>query len=130
MPLEILGPMVVFGILGIALLLHLAGQTDPLRLKNEKDVIRAWQREHPDDEVTRIHIAANKRSALLRTKEGALGLVRTLGADTALHDLSQSQWSTKGNTLTLRSDDFSAPRIRLTLAPEEQALWASLRDKT
>ncbi|MEO1364365.1 MAG: hypothetical protein AAFU86_11380, partial [Pseudomonadota bacterium] len=80
MPLHILLILVVGGIAGIALALHLLGMTgaDPLR----GDTARAaWLRAYPDDSVQRVAVSADGRVARIDCAAGR-GLVWRMGADT------------------------------------------------
>ncbi len=123
MPLEILGPMVVFGIAGIALALHLLGLTSPLRLTSEEAARAAWLREFPDDEITSISLASSGRAALVQLSTSALGLVHTMGADTMAHPLSGAIWHETAQGVRLTLPDFAAPRFDIALTPEERAHW-------
>ncbi len=127
MPLEILGPMVVVGIVGIALLLRYLGLAEPFQLTGEH-TRTAWLREIPDDVPKQILIASNRENALLKLASGKLGLVHVMGADTMARYLTDATWQHADTALTLKLDDFAAPHFTIALAPQEQAKWASLRD--
>ena len=127
MPLEILGPMVVLGIAGIALLLYRLGLAEPFQLTGEHSRT-AWLREVPDDVPTQILIAKTRQNALLRLASGQLGLVSVMGADTTARYLTDATWQHTDTALTLRLPDFAAPQFTIPLEPQEQAQWAALRD--
>ena len=130
MPLEIMGPMVVLGIAGIALLLHLTGQTAPMRLQTEEDAHRAWLREHGEDAPGIILVAADGRAALLRLASGALGLVTAMGADPSARYLTGASWETTTKGLRIRLPDFAAPRFDIALSEDDRAAWLALKDQT
>lgn len=130
MPLEILGPMVVLGIAGIALLLHLTGRTAPMRLETEEDARRAWLREHGEDAPGAVLVAASGRAALLRLSSGALGLVTVMGADPSARYLTGASWETTAQGLRIRPPDFAAPRFDIALSEDDRAAWLALKDKT
>lgn len=123
MPLDILGPLVVFGILGIAAILHLGGHSQVTPLSPDR-VAREWQAQFPDAAVSDMMISDDGRVALVRTDLGT-GMVWTMGADTAarLFDHLPSVRRTKGG-LDVRTGDFTAPRIRIALKDAgQQDLW-------
>ena len=127
MPLEILGPMVVLGIGGIAVFLHLAGLSKPFQLTGEH-TRTAWLREVPDDVPKQILIAPNRENALLKLASGELGLIHVMGADTTARYLTGATWSNSDTTLTLHLPDFGAPKFTIPLTPQEQANWTALKD--
>ena len=126
MPLEILGPVVVLGIAGIALLLHRLGLSEQFELTGEH-TRTAWLREVPDDVPTQILIAKTRNAALLRLASGELGLVSVMGADTAARYLTDARWQHSDEGITLHLPDFAAPHVTIPLEPHEQAQWSSLR---
>ncbi|MBU2983581.1 hypothetical protein KO498_17370 [Lentibacter algarum] len=127
MPLEILGPMVVLGIGGIALLMHFVGLSKPFQLTGEHSRT-AWVREVPDDVPTQILIANNQENALLKLASGKLGLVHVMGADTTARYLTGATWHSSNSALTIHLPDFGAPKFTIPLSPQEQANWTALKD--
>lgn len=123
MPLEILGPMVVLGIAGIALALHLLGLTAPRRLTTKDEARAAWLREHPDDDIAQVLLARSGRAALITLASGARGLVYAMGADTCAHPLKGARWQQRKNALRVGLPDFAAPHFDIALAPDELPIW-------
>ena len=117
MPLSVLIPMVVFGIAGIVVILHLLGLTAPASLPDAAAARRAWLREFPDLAPTRISLARDRRAALIETDDGP-GVVWTVGADTTARRLTRADVSHLDNRLDLRLGDFTAPRVQLELEPD------------
>ncbi len=124
MPLSILVPMVVIGIAGIAVLLHVLGKTGGRPLTSEDMARAAWLREMPDARIARVHLSRTGRAALIESDAG-LGIVWAMGADTAVRMLSGSRAEVRGHTLSLRLKDYDAPRIRLALDGNEAEDWAA-----
>ena len=123
MPLEILGPMVVLGIAGIALALHLLGLTAPRHQTTEDDARAAWLREHPDDNIAQVLLARSGRAALITLASGERGLVYVMGADTCAHPLTGAQWQQRKGAIRVTIPDFAAPRFDIMLAPGELSQW-------
>lgn len=121
MPLETLLILVVGGITTIAIILHLTGRSERAALR--PDTVRAaWLRHFPQDEVRDILLARDGHAALVETQAGP-GLLWALGADTVGRRLQDYTFSDTGDGLTIRFHDFTAPRVTLTLAPDETPIW-------
>jgi hypothetical protein len=125
MPLSILLPMVIAGIAGIALLLHLLGLSKPALIADEAHARRAWLREYPDDPPLRVMLCRARSAALIETARG-YGVVWPMGADTTARPLAGARLAATGSGLTLDLPDYTAPRIRLRLSPEEAAQWQAI----
>ncbi|QYX57506.1 hypothetical protein K1T73_03660 [Roseovarius sp. SCSIO 43702] len=123
MPLEILVPMVVLGIAGIAFLLHMLNLTDSRRLGDDDAVRAAWEREFPERPARSVTRSTTGRAALVETEHGR-GLVWCMGADTVVRALDDVTARVKNDTLILTTPDYGARRIRLHLAPGEAEAWA------
>lgn len=123
MPLHILLILVIGGIAGIALALHLLGLTgaQPLTPATAR---AAWRRAYPDDRVTQVAVTQDGRVARIETPAGR-GIVWQMGADTCARMLTGAEEAhARGSRVTLRLKDYAAPRIFLTLTEDEQADWA------
>ncbi|MBY5986410.1 MULTISPECIES: hypothetical protein [Roseovarius] len=127
MPLSILLPMVVLGIAGIAVLLHLLGLSQPATFDNEAAAGRAWLREFPEDTPTRITLSHDRHAALVETLQGR-GVVWPMGADTTARYLDGAEITQTGTGLRIALPDYTAPRITLTLDPEEARHWPGLME--
>jgi hypothetical protein len=125
MPLSILLPMVIAGIAGIALLLHLLGLSKPAVIADEAQARRAWLREYPDDPPLRVRLCRARSAALIETARGC-GVVWPMGADTTARHLSVAGVRRVRTGLTLDLPDYTAPRIRLRLSPEEVEQWQAI----
>ncbi len=122
MPLEILLVLVIGGISGIALLLHVLGLSAPLIFKTEADVNAAWLRAFPDDNFRAAQISADGRSALVESDQGT-GLVWSFGADTTARLIHDAEIAAHPDGLTLHLAEFTAPSLTLKLAEADRALW-------
>ncbi len=125
MPLEILLPMVILGIAGITVLLHLLGLSRPVLLANQSAARAAWLDEFPDDPPDRITLSQDHRAALIQTVQG-VGVVWPMGADTTARYLIDAQITLTAKGLRIDLPDYTAPRINLTLDTAEADLWPTL----
>lgn len=123
MPLHILLILVIGGIAGIALALHLLGLTGAPALS--RDTARqAWARAYPDDPARAVMVTQDGRVARIETQDSR-GLVWQMGADTCARMLTGTEEAhARGERVTLRLNDYAAPGIRLRLTPQEQSDWA------
>lgn len=121
MPLDILLILVVVGIASIAVMLHLSGKSKRARLTADS-ARTAWVRHFPDDRVSAVLAAQDGHAALVTTSVG-LGLIWSFGADTVARHLEQVSLEDTAKGLRFRFDDFTAPSVRVTLAPDERQLW-------
>lgn len=129
MPLHILLILVVGGIAGIALALHLLGmsQAPPLTPDSART---GWLRHSPNDVIQEVTVTRNGRAARIATDTGR-GIVWQMGADTCARLLDgQQQIHLHKGTVTVRLNDYAAPRIRLHLNPDEQDDWANWMTET
>ena len=129
MPLSILLPMVVIGIAGIAVLSHLLGLSRPLRFTDDAAAEAAWRREFPDVPARRVILCHDHSAALIETDAGP-GVVWPMGADSTARFLTGARFDRWAEGVTLTLPDFTAPRIRLRLDPEEADYWRSELEKT
>ena len=124
MPLTVLLILVVGGILGIALILHRAGLSQPLIL-TEAEARAGWVRHFPDQEVAQVLLTADGAAALIRTDQGA-GLVWTMGQDTVARPLTGCRVSWRGDDLRIGFGDFGITDLTLTLEPDVRAAWQTV----
>lgn len=125
MPLSILLPMVVLGIAGIAVLLHVLGLSRPALLADAGVARAAWLDEFPTDAPTRITLSHDNRAALVETAKGA-GIVWPMGADTTARYLTDAQITRTATGLRINLPDYTAPRIDVTLDTSEANRWPAL----
>lgn len=118
MPLELLLPLVVVGIAGIALLLHLTGHSRPFRLDDAATAAREWSRHFPQERPQAVHLAPG---AVLVETEFGVGLLRPFGADTIAHRIAAMERSSTG--LRIGFADWAAPDITLAVPPAIAADW-------
>lgn len=122
MPLSILLPLVVLGIAGIAVLLHLLGLSRRAVLADEATARAAWLREFPSDAPARVMLCHDRSAALIETGKGR-GVVWPVGADTTARYLTDARASPTKTGLRIDLPDYTAPRIHLTLDAGEAAEW-------
>jgi hypothetical protein len=121
--------MVMFGIAGIAVLLHLMGWSRPAVLEDETAAKNAWLKEFPDDPPKRVVLSHDKHAALVETPKGR-GVVWPMGADTTARYLDGARISLTSNGLRISLPDYTAPRILLTLDRDEAEQWPQLMERT
>lgn len=122
MPLEILGPLVVLGIAGIALLLHWLGLTAPRHFRTEDDVRRAWAREFPNTPPQDILMSSDAKAALILLGNRA-GLTWCFGDDTVSRLLRGHETTITPSGLRIALADFGAPQVNVTLTSADLAKW-------
>lgn len=121
MPLLMLLLMVVGGIGGVALLLHILGKSTRLVLTHD-GARTAWLRLFPDDTVTDITLSRDGHAALICTNQGP-GLVWSFGQDTVARYLNNVTVTETKKRLKIRFSDFTAPKASLVLTEPERAAW-------
>lgn len=121
MPLEILGPIVVLGISGIALALHLLGQSARLSF-DDASARQAWLRHFPSASVRDVMIAPDGHSALIHSTQG-YGVVWAMGADSSARFVAGAKARPSGDELMFLFNDLGTPRIRLSLPTQTQDKW-------
>lgn len=126
MPLPVLLALVIGGIGGIALLLHLLGYTTRLDLRDEEAAMRCWEREFPETPALSAHPDDTGKAALIETPRGP-GLVWAMGADSCARLMTEGgHYHFDGDQLTLTFDDPGMGHLHLALAPGTRADWAPL----
>lgn len=121
MPLPVLLVLVIGGIAGIALLLHLTGRSRVLVMSAE-DARTAWHRHMPDDEILDVIVSYTGHAALVTTSQGP-GLVWAFGADTTARHLRDYDMLETEDGLQILFHDFTAPSVTLRLTEPERAHW-------
>ncbi|SLN64305.1 hypothetical protein PSA7680_03391 [Pseudoruegeria aquimaris] len=122
MPLTVLGPLVVFGLLAIALTIRVLRVSQPFSFDSEADAVAALARHMPGRRATGVMLSADRRSALVETPEGGV-LIWAFGADTVAHALHGATPAPTRDGLRVRLHDFAAPGPRLALTPQERDEW-------
>lgn len=126
MPLSILLPLVVFGIAGIVIMLHLLGQSRVAVLASEAEARAAWEREMDDDPARAVTLAHDAHAALIETEAGRHGIVFPVGEDTTARYLDGARVVEVPGGLRIDLPDFTAPHIKLRLDAEEARRWPAL----
>lgn len=117
MPLEIILPIVVFGITGIVLLVHFVGWTQHRQIPDKALAQTIWQADFPGEVIANLAIDDTGLCALVTLTDGRKGLIWSFGDDAvARHlDVAPSVEATPTG-LHLRLADFTAPVVKLTLS--------------
>lgn len=115
MPLTILLPFVVFGILGAVLLINWLKPTPPLMLANPDQALAIWQHFNPDLPASAVYVNSSRTHAIAETAKG-LGVIWAMGADPVTRLLAPGytvRETARGVRLT--THDFTAPYIDIPL---------------
>ncbi|MEL6794936.1 MAG: hypothetical protein AAFU55_13095 [Pseudomonadota bacterium] len=118
MPLPILGALVVFGIGGIVLLVHLLRMSKRLSFADEAAARAVLAHDHPDAEIRDVLLTDNRSAAIFSTSAGPA--VTTAFGDgwftRAFEPGDVKEVREEQARLHVRLDDFGAPSISLALA--------------
>ncbi|MGB1387554.1 MAG: hypothetical protein ACPG61_01560 [Paracoccaceae bacterium] len=123
MPLHILIIMVVIGIGGIALLLHLTGRSRTATM-TETDAQQGWARHYPNDTVQHVTLAHDGKSALVLSDAGP-GVLWVFGLDTVARHLRNCDVSETETGLRVDFHDYAVPPARFALSQDERTRWQS-----
>lgn len=126
MPLGILLALVVGGIAGITLLLHVSGRSKPFLLTPESAHAQ-WLRQFPDDDILEVTVAHNGCAALIQTNIGP-GLLWSFGADTVGRHLVDYDLQDLPEGFRIKFHDFSAPKTLVRLDKVERSRWRDLME--
>lgn len=124
MPLHILLILVIGGIAGIALALHLLGlsRATPFTPGSAR---AAWARHRPDDTILTVQLTQNGLAARILTDAGR-GILWHVGADSCARVLDGHEDAhVRDGCVTVHLNDYTAPKIRLHLTQDEQQDWAN-----
>jgi hypothetical protein len=132
MPLPILLALVVGGIGGVVLLVHLLGWSAPRRFEDDADAIKAFALDFPDAEVKTIYLSDDRLRAICISQAG-VGFVASMGTGLMTRMVASKdvkEISDTKNGMTLKLADFTAPRLNFPLknAEARQDLAVQLRD--
>ncbi|WP_282169817.1 hypothetical protein [Ruegeria atlantica] len=126
MPLEILLVLVVGGIAGITLLLHLSGRSR-LRVLSPELAWSEWLRHAPDDTIIDVTVAHDGHAALIRTETGN-GLLWSFGADTVARHLLDFDLLDHPQGFEVQFHDFGTPKAIIHLDERERRHWQHLME--
>lgn len=111
MPLEILALLVVAGVGGIVLAIHLTGGTITAAFDSEASARRRFAEDFPGVEAGSVLLTANRQAAVLDLPGGAAGIVYAIGDRFLTRYLDSGAQYTAGPagdaTISLRLDDIS-----------------------
>lgn len=122
MPLSILLPMVVLGILGVALILHLKGFTESLQFADETEVRQHFHRLLPFTEVGAVLLSQDGHAAIVETPDMRY-LIWSFGSDCTVHWLAGADIEDIPAGVHIHLHDFAAPGPKIALSRTEKPLW-------
>lgn len=120
MPLHILGALVVLGIGGVVLLVHLLKMSRADGFADAAAARNAFLADFPETETGEATLTDDRRAAILTTAAGA-GLVMRFGAGRLTRLIGPgdvSRIEDRPGALRLRLADFGAPVIDLAFADD------------
>lgn len=125
MSLGLLVVMVVVGVSGVVLIVHLTGGSRRARLADEAAARARFGVDYPDLAIVAVHLTKEGDAAFLALNDGRVGIVAAIGDRfltrlIATHDLAGAP-RVSGATLALRLRDFTWPGGTFTFAGEEEA---------
>ena len=143
MSLALLVAMVVAGVSGVVLLVHLTGGGKPARLADEAAALARFALDFPDFDVRSVHLTREGDAAFLALGDGPMGarvgIVQAVGGKfltrvIAGRDLAGAPRAANA-TLMLRLGDFTWPGGMFTFAGPDEAravegLLLALRGRT
>jgi len=130
MPLNVLLPMVVIGIVAIAVILHMLGLSRRTVMSDSNQACIAWDDEFDEDPAQDAVLCHDGHAALITARSGRHGIVFAMGADTTARYLDGARLGATATGLRVDLPDFTAPHIHLTLDAGEAARWAALIGET
>ena len=126
MPLEILLPLVIAGIVGGVGLVWLLQPTPPLVFTAREQAAEIWNRRNPDAPARSVHLNPAGSHALVETATGP-GILWSFGADPVNRLLTPDCDIRETNGgLRITTHDFTAPRIDIPLDSTERRHWLDL----
>lgn len=126
MPLEILLVLVVGGIAGITVMLHLTGKSR-LRVLTPESARSEWLRHAPDDAVIDVTVSHDGHAALIRTDAGN-GLLWSFGADTVARHLLDFDLLEHPQGFEVQFHEFGTPKAIIHLDELERRHWQHLME--
>jgi len=124
MPLPVLLGLGVFGIAGVALMLHLLGYSTPARLADAAQARQVWSDRYPDFQIERIVLAGDGSGALIVGPRGP-GVIWAVGGDLVARPLHAERIEVTETEFGLRlsTGDLTAPMVSVSLTVAERELW-------
>ncbi|MEO1001233.1 MAG: hypothetical protein AAFW69_11640 [Pseudomonadota bacterium] len=128
MPLELLGPLVVLGILGVVALVHMTGGSARPGLAGPEHARAAFTAARPEAEVAEVELMPGGQAALVTLAGGDAALLWLMGDDPVVRELEPgilTRVEVGRRGLRLHLADFTAPRVEIAMAdPGDRAAWA------
>ena len=126
MPLPLLGALVVFGIGGLVLLIHLFGWTRRPAFADTDEAAQALLTDYPHAAIKSAELADDGRSALF-VLPNAIGYAAPFGDGRLTRVIEAGDLKSvdaAGDGLTLRLTDYTAPRLSISMRdPKAQDTW-------
>ena len=127
MPLPILGALVVLGIGGLVLLIHLFGWSKRPQYADEAEAAAALMTDYPNATIQQARLADDRRAALFLLSTG-VGFAAPFGEGrlTRVLNVEDIRRVDEGRDgLTIRLTDYTAPQLDVMIADAEaQQVWA------
>ncbi|MCO5158223.1 MAG: hypothetical protein M9945_15985 [Aquamicrobium sp.] len=125
MSLGLLVAMVVIGVSGVVLLVHLTGGSRRARLADEAAARARFGVDYPDPAIVAVHLTQDGDAAFLALDDGRVGIVAAVGDRFLTRLVGAADLAgaprVAGATLMLRLRDFTWPGGAFTFAAEGEA---------
>lgn len=124
MPLEVLAILVVLGVGGVVLAIHLSGGTITAKLRSPDEAIGRFCEDFPDATINSVIISKNGQTAVLALPGGDCGIVHAVG-DRFLtryftSDNRPAVQARSGAALSLRINDISWRGSHIVFSSDEE----------
>ncbi len=132
MPLEVLAPLVVFGIALACGLVWAMANTNPRLIENGEMAAQRFAEDHPLVGISQTWMISDDRKvAVAQTRDRAsIALVKTMGSKHLTRLIGERDVRSvkaDGDRIVLRLNDFTLPRVSLALsAPSDRDRITSL----
>ncbi len=124
MSLELTLIIVVFGIAGVVLLVHLTGGSAKVRLNERAIVLDKWHGEFPYISAKNALLDPDYNAALIDLMDGRTGILWAFGNDVVGRVLESGKLGIRKNKLIIDLPDFTAPHLVIRIDdPATRLAW-------
>jgi hypothetical protein len=125
--LPLLLGLVIGGIAGIAVLLHVLGYSRRATLDDAETARAVWDDAYPATPARSAWLTADRTAAVVQTAQGP-GIVWAMGSDFAARALLPGHYAVLSDAggITIKTHDLTAPKITLSLDQADRAACSAL----
>lgn len=122
MPLQILVPLIVVGLVAVLAAVHFSGGSTPPPPMDDEAAAQRYLEDYPNDRVTEIIFDAHRQVAVLvLDRDGEIGLVQRIGKHSLTRRLTRTNLVSMKQVdgrLELVLRDFTLPKLKLEVGTE------------